>query len=226
MHPRSRFSPLLEITFHVTKSGLPSSARSFSASLCNLFPSEKKLLRLLLLLVAELASLTPLGVELVLCTLLELALCGEGARSLDIAAGRYEDAFAVAAVGGEFSSKSSESEGGSKSSSGAFGSAAVGSALYLFQRSSHWRRLSGGRFSRLAESVSKQYAQWAWVAIVLAACLLLTPGKSDLGRVVAPASLTRRRVMRKKESEAASFERSGTTRKSRAAIRSVRQRYV
>jgi hypothetical protein len=60
-------------------------------------PSEKKLLRLELpllfgvpelTLVALEASLTPLGVELVLCTEDELVVEGDGARRRDIAAGR------------------------------------------------------------------------------------------------------------------------------------------
>lgn len=67
-------------TFHVTNSGVAVSLVSFAR--------EKKLLRLLLLLVAELASLAPLGVELVLWTLDELLLAGEGASRREMAAGR------------------------------------------------------------------------------------------------------------------------------------------
>lgn len=147
MHPLNLLSPPLPMTFQVTNNGLPASALALSSPL-DLFPSEKKLLRLLLLLVAELDSLTPLGEELVLCTLDELALPGEGARRRDIAAGRYGESFAVVA-GAAFSSISSESEGSRTSGT-------LGSALNLFHRSSTSRRLSGGRFSRLAERDSKQ----------------------------------------------------------------------
>lgn len=91
MHPLNRFSPPRGVgrVFHVTNSGLSSSTLSFSAPL-SLFPSdESTLLPLLFLLVAELASLTALGVELVvLCTLDELVVDGEGASSRDTAAGR------------------------------------------------------------------------------------------------------------------------------------------
>lgn len=45
------------------------------------------LLALEFLLVALLAALTPLGVELMLCTLDELAVAGDATKSRDIAAG-------------------------------------------------------------------------------------------------------------------------------------------
>lgn len=38
------------------------------------------------------------------------------------------------------------------------------------QRCSTWERGRGARFSRLAERVSRQYAQWAWVAMLGAGC--------------------------------------------------------
>lgn len=86
MQPRNRFSPYFCSTFHVTKSGC--SPKLACASFRDLFPKdEKKLLLLELLLVALLASLIRLGVELALCTEDELAVKGEGARSRDIAAG-------------------------------------------------------------------------------------------------------------------------------------------
>ena len=43
----------------------------------------------------------------------------------------------------------------------------VGSVLYFVQSASTSPRESAGRFSRLATRLSKQYAQWAWVAMVL-----------------------------------------------------------
>jgi hypothetical protein len=81
----------------------------------------------------------PLGVELVLE---EFVVGGDGARSCDIAAGL---------LGG---------------STGSRASVVVGSAVYFVHRASTWGRERLGRFSRLAERVSKQYAQWAWVAIL------------------------------------------------------------
>lgn len=149
MQPRNLFSdnlvPLVRsTTFHVTNSGVAVSLSSLRARL----PSEKKLLRLLLLLVAELNTLTPLGVELVLCTLDELLLAGEGARRRETAAGRYGDAPAAAVA--------LMSSSWARSSSGASGSSASGTVLYLSHSSLTCRRLRAGRFSRFADSVSKQ----------------------------------------------------------------------
>jgi hypothetical protein len=87
IQPRSLFSPSLVTTFHVTNRGLGSPTLAFSSFFKRL-PSEKILLRLLLLLVAELASLIPLGVELTLGTLDEFDVEGGDARSRDTAAGR------------------------------------------------------------------------------------------------------------------------------------------
>lgn len=94
MHPRRLFPPRFPTTFHVTKRGLGPGPSGF-ALLLLLLPAGKKLLELLFLLVAELASLAAplLGVEHVLCALEELVLPGaeveeEGARSLEMAAGR------------------------------------------------------------------------------------------------------------------------------------------
>jgi hypothetical protein len=128
MHPRSRRSPLLDTVFQVTKSGESS--------------TEDRV-------VALLASLMPLGVELALWRLEELPVEGEGARRRDIAAGF--------APGGE---RASTSAGTSR------GSVVMGSSVYLDQRASTSGRERPRRFSRLAERLSKQYAQWAWVAIV------------------------------------------------------------
>ena len=75
MHPRSRFSPLLLIVFHVTKRGCVSVVER--------------------MLVALLASLTPLGVDPVLCRLEELPVAGDGATSRDMAAGLYAGSAAL-----------------------------------------------------------------------------------------------------------------------------------
>ena len=88
---------------------------------------------------ALLVELVPLGVD---AALDELALKGE--RRRDMAAGLA----------------------GESVSSSAF-SVVLGSVLYFFQRASTWRRESAGRFSREAARLSKQYAQWASVAMVL-----------------------------------------------------------
>lgn len=147
MQPRRRFSESFvpfdfATVFHVTKSGV-------AVGLSSLRAREKRLLRLLLLLVAELASLAPLGVEMVLCTLDELVVAGEGARSRETAAGRYGDpSGAVGAVSASTSSASS--------APGALGSEAEGSALYFFHSSSTCCRFRASRFSRSAESASKQ----------------------------------------------------------------------
>jgi hypothetical protein len=106
-------------TFHVTNSG------ESSTDDC--------------MLVALLASLMPLGVELALCRLEELPVDGEGARRRDIAAGF--------APGGE---RASMSEGTSR------GSVVVGSSVYLDQRASTSGRVRPRRFSRLAVRLSKQ----------------------------------------------------------------------
>jgi hypothetical protein len=82
--------------------------------------------------------LVPLGVELMLE---EVVVVGDGARRPDIAAGL---------LGG---------------STGSRASVVRGSALYFVHRASTWGRERLSRFSRLAARVSKQYAQWAWVAI-------------------------------------------------------------
>jgi hypothetical protein len=73
MQPRSCLDPLLVTVFHVTKRGWASSVG--------------RLLVLEFLLIELLASLIPLGVELALCTLDELVVAGDGAKSRDIAAG-------------------------------------------------------------------------------------------------------------------------------------------
>jgi hypothetical protein len=93
--------------------------------------------------------LTPLGVELVLGRLEELLDDDGDARMRDIAAG--------------FSDEAAPSAGSSSSSD-----VLVGSVLYFVQSASTWARERAGRFSRLAARLSKQYAQWAWVAMVLA----------------------------------------------------------
>lgn len=134
MHPRSRLSPLLVTVFQVTKSGLSSTDD--------------------VMLVALLAELTPLGVELVLCTLDELPVAGDGALRRDIAAGLYAGS---AALGGDRESLSSGT---------CSGSVVVGSSVYFAHNVSTSRRERLGRFSRLAARLSKQYAQWAWVAIL------------------------------------------------------------
>jgi hypothetical protein len=72
----------------------------------------------------------------------EFVVGGDGARSCDIAAGLLEG------------------------STGSRASVVVGSAVYFVHRASTWGRERLGRFSRLEERVSKQYAQWAWVSIL------------------------------------------------------------
>jgi hypothetical protein len=126
MQPRNLFPPLLETVFHVTNSGESSTVE---------------------MLVALLASLTPLGVELALCRLDELPVAGE-ARSRDIAAGFAPLGEKVPLAGGDCK-----------------GSVVVGSSVYFAHKASTSRSESCGRFSRLAERLSKQYAQWAWLAI-------------------------------------------------------------
>lgn len=151
MQPRSRLSPRYNV-FHVTKSGC-SAVSTGAFSFRNLFPREKKLLLLELLLVAELASLTALlGVDTVLWTEEELVVEGEGARRRDIAAGRWFSAVTVPEV--DCTSSSSESEGSRSASIST--SSSVGSALYCFQKTSTWWRDRGARFSRLADRDSKQ----------------------------------------------------------------------
>jgi hypothetical protein len=124
MHPRNRFSPLLVTAFHVTNSGWSSTV-------------EAKL-------VALLASLIPLGVELALCTLEELPVAADGARRRDIAAGLYEGSIAL---GGDSESSTSGTSSGS---------VVVGSSVYFDHSASISRRERLGRFSRLAERLSKQ----------------------------------------------------------------------
>ena len=68
MHPLNLFSPVRELTvFHVTNSGLSSSSSSSSFSVSSFLPLrpqlEKNELLELFLLVTELASLRPEGVE-------------------------------------------------------------------------------------------------------------------------------------------------------------------
>lgn len=144
MQPRSRFSlsgvPFgRAIVFHVTKSGV---------AVCACLGADTRLVRLLLLLVAELAELGPLGVDEVLCTLEELVLAGEGARRRDMAAGRW-GAFAERGSSVEASSAVASLE-----SSSSF--AALGSDVYFAQRSSTCWRVRALRFSSSADSVSKQ----------------------------------------------------------------------
>lgn len=100
------------------------------------------------LLVALLAVLVPLGVERALCRLLELVVLGEGARRRDKAAGLYARSASASASASEASSDE----------------AVV--VLYFSHSVSTSSRDSEGRFSRLAARLSKQYAQWAWVAMV------------------------------------------------------------
>jgi hypothetical protein len=66
----------------------------------------------------------------------------EGERSREIAAGLAGDSLSA-------------------------GVALVEEVLYCFQRASTWRRERAGRFSSDATSDSKQYAQWASVAMVV-----------------------------------------------------------
>jgi hypothetical protein len=105
------------------------------------------LLALEFLLIALLAALTPLGVELMLCTVDELAVAGDATKSRDIAAGLWERSTVP---GGDLESLSSI---GSKAS------VVVGSALYFVHSTSISRRERPLRFSRLAVRLSKQYAQ-------------------------------------------------------------------
>jgi hypothetical protein len=118
MQPRRRRSPLLLAVFQVTKSGESSTVEAR--------------------LVALLAWLMPLGVELALWRLEELPVEGEGARSRDIAAGLKEVSLSA----------------GTSS-----GSVVVGSSVYFAQRASTSGRVRLGRFSKLATRLSKQYAQ-------------------------------------------------------------------
>lgn len=93
------------------------------------------------MLVALLASLMPLGVELALCKLDELPVAGD-ARSRDIAAGF--------APGGDIESSSSGTSSGS---------VVVGSSVYFDHKVSTSRSDRWGCFSRLAAKLTKQYAQ-------------------------------------------------------------------
>jgi len=81
------------MVFHVTNSGW-SAIVSSSA----FWSFVKKLLRLEFLLVALLASLIPLGVELALWALEELAVDGEAAKRRDTAAGLCVDSVVVGSV--------------------------------------------------------------------------------------------------------------------------------
>lgn len=85
--------------------------------------------------------LAPLGVELALGRLEELLDEDGEARMRDIAAG-FNDALAAPTDSSSIP------------------------ALNLVHMTSVWARLRAGRFSRLATRLSKQYAQWAWVAMV------------------------------------------------------------
>ena len=87
---------------------------------------------------ALLALLAPLGVD---AALDELPL--EGERRRDMAAGLAGESASVSAV-----------------------SVVVAEALYFFHRASTWRRERAGRFSSDAARLSKQYAQWASVAML------------------------------------------------------------
>lgn len=131
MHPRNRLSPLLLIVFHVTNRGCASVVEQ--------------------MLVALLASLTPLGVDPALCRLEVLPVAGDGATRRDMAAGLYAGSAAL---------------GKPLSSGTCSGSVVVGSSVYFDHNASISRRERAGRFSRSAVRLSKQYAQWAWVAIL------------------------------------------------------------
>lgn len=157
IQPRSRLSPEREIVFHVTNNGCSSSSSS-SPSL------SVKFVELLLWLVRLLgvSLLGPLGVELALCRLEELADEGGEARIRDIAAGLYEPSADTDADADASAACSACSASVSSSSS----EVVVGSELYFAQRCSTWARVREGRFSRLATRLSKQYAQCACVAMV------------------------------------------------------------
>lgn len=162
IQPRSRLSPEREIVFHVTNNGCSSSSSS-SASL------SVKFVELLLWLVRLLgvSLLGPLGVELALCRLEELADEGGEARMRDIAAGLYEpSADADTDADADASAACSACSACSASVSSSSSEVVVGSELYFAQRCSTWARVREGRFSRLATRLSKQYAQCACVAMV------------------------------------------------------------
>lgn len=88
---------------------------------------------------ALLAELVPVGVD---AALDELPLDGE--RRRDMAAGLAGDVASASVA------------------------ALSKVALYFFHRASTWRRERAGRFSRDAARLSKQYAQWASDAMLLA----------------------------------------------------------
>lgn len=85
--------------------------------------------------------LAPLGVELALGRLEELLDEDGEARIRDTAAG-FNNAPAAST-----------------------GSSSI-PAFDFLHMTSVWARLRAGRFSRLATRLSKQYAQWTWVAMV------------------------------------------------------------
>lgn len=117
------------------------SSTSALSSFCSAVPRDVTLVPALL------AELVPLGVE---AALDELPV--EGERRRDIAAGlRLAGRSVVSSVSG------AEAE-------------AAGEAACFFQSAETWRRERAGRFSRLAVSVSKQYAQWASVAMLCCCC--------------------------------------------------------
>lgn len=140
--------------FHVTNSGCSStSVASCSSLVCLDLPRPKKLLRLLLLLVAELASDALDGVEATLGKDEDEDVAGEGATRRDMAG--------LAGVSG------SESEGEGSSSVRGF------PLFHCFQRDTTSDKVRLGVLERVEERVSKQKAQWAWVAMlgVDAGCL-------------------------------------------------------
>jgi len=142
MQPRSRLSDDVTV-FQVTNRGC---SAEVSAS------TRLVLLLLTLLGVALLLLRPPLGVELALWRLEVLADEGGEARIRDIAAG-FRDVSPVASAASSSAVSSSSSE------------VVVGDVLYFVQRLSTWARESEGRFSRFETRLSKQYAQWAWVAM-------------------------------------------------------------
>jgi hypothetical protein len=106
-------------------------------------------------LVALLAALIPLGVDAALCRLEELPVAGDCPTRRDMAAGLYAES---AAPGDDEESLSSGT---------CSGSVVVGSSVYFDHNASTSCRERAGRLSRSAARLSKQYAQWAWVAILM-----------------------------------------------------------
>ena len=150
MQPRSRFSPPRCTVFHVTNSGCSSTSAASSLLFCFDLPNPKKLLRLLL---AELASDALDGVEATLGKDEDEDVAGEGATRRDMA--------------GLLRVSGSESEGKGSSSERGF------PLFHCFQRETTSDKVRLGVLVRVEERVSKQKAQWAWVAMlgVDAGCL-------------------------------------------------------